>query len=190
MDMALEVEAKFAVDDVDAIAVRLAEQGWPVSDPVTQDDQAYAPQTWNYGDPKLGVSFMRLRTVDGVHTMTVKRPDVNALSCVEHETTVDDRDEAHALLLTIGFRATVRIVKTRRTATWGETTVCLDEVEGLGGFLEVEQMFPDGADGAAVQERLAAFVQWLVPGARRTHETYDALVRAAQVQDVLAGSAI
>ena len=38
---------------------------------VVQDDQAYAPVGWSYGDSKIGVSFVRLRTVDGRHTFTL-----------------------------------------------------------------------------------------------------------------------
>ena len=55
----------------------------------------------------------------------------------------------------------------------------MDEVAGLGTFLEMERIVPDNASGEAVQAELAAFVASLGIEAERTEETYDSLVRAA-----------
>ena len=56
-----EVEVKYHVQDVEALHLALKSAGLALSPPVLQDDQAYAPQGWSYGDSKLGVSFVRLR---------------------------------------------------------------------------------------------------------------------------------
>lgn len=64
--------------------------------------------------------FARLRTVDGQHLFTLKRPAENVLSCEEHETAVADRDQMHHAIMAMGFRPTVRILKVRRTATVGD----------------------------------------------------------------------
>ncbi|GIF69396.1 hypothetical protein Ais01nite_74310 [Asanoa ishikariensis] len=79
----------------------------------------------------------------------------------------------------MGFRPTVRIVKTRRTAQRNGLVVCLDRVRGLGTFLEVERMVGSGDETAVVQGELASFVESLGVEARRTPETYDALIHAA-----------
>lgn len=60
-----EVEVKYQVRDAEALLVALKARGIELNEPITQDDQAYAPEDWSYGDRKLGVSFVRLRTVDG-----------------------------------------------------------------------------------------------------------------------------
>lgn len=174
-----EVEVKYRVDDTEGLLAALRVRGIELSAPVRQDDQAYAPEGWSYGDRKLGVSFARLRTVDGAHSFTVKRPAENALSCDEHETAVADRGQMHRAILAMGFYPTVRIAKTRRTAVVGGMSVCVDEVDGVGMFLEVERLVPDGVEGEAVQAGLAAFVAALGIRAERTDETYDSLVRAA-----------
>jgi adenylate cyclase class 2 len=41
----------------------------------------------------------------------------------------------HQAILQMGFYATVRVVKFRRTATTGGLSLCLDDVEGAGTFL-------------------------------------------------------
>ena len=58
-----EVELKYRVDDLEALLVALKSRGIELSEPVFQVDQAYAPAGWQFGDNKLGVSFLRLRTV-------------------------------------------------------------------------------------------------------------------------------
>jgi adenylate cyclase class 2 len=174
-----EIEVKYHVHDSDALLAVLTARGIQLSPPVEQDDQAYAPDGWRYGDSKLGVPFVRLRTQGGRHIFTLKRPVANELSCIEHETDVADRAAMHHAILAMGFHPTVRIHKTRRTASHGDLSLCLDEVAGLGSFFEVEAMSHDGGDGLAEQDQLAAFVAGLGIEATRTGETYDSLVRAA-----------
>ncbi len=47
--------------------------------------------------------------------------------------------------------------------------------------VELERMVPDDVSAEDVQAELAAFVANLDVAAERTEETYDSLVRAAQV---------
>lgn len=56
-----EVEVKYRVTDLEALLVALKACGIGLSEPVHQDDQAYAPVGWEFGESKLGVSFLRLR---------------------------------------------------------------------------------------------------------------------------------
>ena len=57
-----EVEVKYRVADVEALLVVLKTRGILLGDPVHQDDQAYAPVGWVYGNPKQGVPFFRWGT--------------------------------------------------------------------------------------------------------------------------------
>jgi adenylate cyclase class 2 len=128
---------------------------------------------------KLGVGFARLRTQDGRHVFTLKRPTDNELACLEFETEVADRAQMHEAIQHMGFYPTVRIVKTRRTASHGEVSLCLDEVEYVGSFLEVEKIVGPGQSGEGVQAELHAFAGSLGVELERTTDTYDSLVRAA-----------
>ena len=172
-----EVEVKYRIRDVEALLVALKMCGVELGVTFCQDDQAYAPDGWAYGDDRRGVPFARLRTVDGRHVFTLKRPAENVLSCEEHETAVADRDQMHRAVVAMGFRPTVRIVKMRRTGTLGDLVLCVDELDGLGVFLEVERMVPDGVPGEAVQAELSRFVGSLGIEAEQTGQTYDVLVR-------------
>ena len=175
-----EIELKYRVDDLEALLVALKSRGIELSEPVFQDDQAYAPAGWQFGDSKLGVSFLRLRTVQDRHYFTLKQPAGSAQDCLEYETQVTDRQAMHQAALHMGYRPTVRIAKTRRMATLEDCSLCIDEVDGLGGFLELERLAPDHADAQAIQADLAAFVSSLSITAIRIDQTYDSLVHAAQ----------
>jgi adenylate cyclase class 2 len=126
------------------------------------------------------VSFLRLRTVDGRHFFTLKQPADNAQACLEYETEVTDRDAMHHAALHMGYRTTVRIAKIRRTASIGDCTLCIDDLEGVGSFIEADRLAPDNADAQAVQAELAALIESLGITVSRTTDTYDSLVCASQ----------
>jgi adenylate cyclase, class 2 len=182
--MVREIEVKYRVADLEALLEMLKELGIELSDPVYQDDQAYAPAGWRFGDSKLGVSFARLRTVNGRHYFALKQPGENAQSCLEFETEVADRTAMDGAILRMGYRATVRVAKSRRVADLGHCTLCVDDLDGVGGFLELERLAADDAQAGVVQEELAAFVSSLGVAAVRTAETYDALVQAGQEEPI------
>lgn len=190
VDGVCEIEVKYRVVDLGRVQDALAGRGIVLSTPTHQDDQAYAPGWWEYGQSKLGVPFARLRTESGRHLFTVKTPQTNEQVCREQETLVADREQMHAALLAMGFRPTVRIVKTRRTATVGSRSLCLDQVEGAGVFLEVEQIVGTGAGHEQAQQKLADFVAGLGGGLQRVSDTYDSLIRAAQPVNNLAPSGV
>ncbi|MFE1166948.1 class IV adenylate cyclase [Nocardiopsis sp. NPDC058789] len=172
-----EIETKYRVRDLEALLVALKEAGVKVSDPVHQDDLAYAPRGWDPSQGKLGFTFARLRTQDGEHVVTTKTPTATAMECVEHETTVADREAMHGVLTSLGYVPNVRIAKTRRGGRAGEVSVCVDEVEGAGVFLELEILVDDDRDGRAAQDDLDAWARNLGVDLERTTDTYDILVR-------------
>jgi adenylate cyclase, class 2 len=176
---AREIEVKYRVHNPAELEKVLARRGYALSLPIHQDDQAYAEEGWRYGMSKLGVSFARLRTQDGRHLFTVKRPTHNEMACLEFETEVADREQMHGAVQNMGFYPTVRIVKTRRTVRAGGLSLCLDEVEHAGTFLEIERVIGPGESGEAVQADLDAYARSLGVELERTTETYDSLVREA-----------
>ncbi|WP_245648099.1 class IV adenylate cyclase [Micromonospora rosaria] len=177
---ASEVEVKYRVTDSGVLVAALAARGVVLSAPVAQDDQAYARVGWEYGQSKIGQPFARLRTERGRHLLTVKTPVANELSCVEHETEVADRDQMHAALQQMGFYPTVRIRKTRRTSTLGSMSLCVDEVDDIGAFLEIERIVAPDEPGERIQAELDRFAAGLGLSLRRTFDTYDSLIRAAR----------
>jgi adenylate cyclase, class 2 len=176
-----EIEVKYRVPDRSALLAALVARGVQFGPPVEQDDQAYAPEGWQYGDSKIGVPFVRLRTQAGRHLFTLKRPVGNELSCVEHETEVADRQTMHHAIQAMGFNPTVRIHKFRRTASHKDLSLCLDEVTGIGSFFEVETLVGTDFVGQDRQADMHQFVGQLDVELDRVTATYDSLVRETLV---------
>ena len=70
-----------------------------------------------------------------------------------------------------------------RLSALGDLILCVDELDGLGVFLEVDRMVPDDVPGEAVQADLSRFVASLGIDAEQTGQTYDVLVRGLLTSD-------
>ena len=104
---------------------------------------------------------LRLRTVSGSRQETVitykgAKTDHRSNTRLEYETALGEGKTARAILLALGFSPVLTVSKHRRTFRRGDVTACLDQVEGLGSFLELEHLLQDesGRD-SAVDELLA-----------------------------------
>jgi adenylate cyclase class 2 len=176
----VEVEARFRLGAGCSALDAVARLGLTVGEPVRQDDQAYAPTGWDYGQDRLKVTFARLRSEGDDCLFTVKQPVTDVSTCIEYECRVDDRDAMHRAILLMGFAPTVRIVKTRQMVQVDERfALCLDEVEGVGAFLEVEAMTTSDADYDSLRGELEQLVASLELDVEPCSETYDTLVYAA-----------
>jgi adenylate cyclase, class 2 len=178
----IEIEVRLRLDHGPAALAALDASGLVLDEGVMQDDQAYAPLGWGYGECRLGVTFARLRTACGQHWFTVKRPITDVRTCIEYQCCVSDREAMHHAILLMGFRPTVRIVKTRRSGKIGELKVCLDDVHGLGLFLEMEALARPGDDLTKVRGNLDALIEALDVPAERCFDTYDALIHDSPPQ--------
>lgn len=174
----IEVEVRFQLLDEQQALTQLRSAGVHFGKPAKQDDQAYAPDGWDYSQTRIGVTFARLRTTDDKHLFTVKRPVTDVRTCIEHECFVSDREAMHDAISLMGFRPTVRIVKTRALAQYGEFTFCLDDVDGLGRFLEVERLAGAEDDTEIARTEIEEFIRRIGLRAQRCADTYDALLFA------------
>jgi len=83
---------------------------------------------------------LRIRQdVEGI-TLTYKGPkvDVETKSREEVKLKVENFEAAKQILEKLGFRAVAEVKKLRRIYSLCEAIICLDDVEGLGKFVEIE----------------------------------------------------
>ena len=142
----IEVEAKFPfVGEFDTIVARLQQLGACRGDVEEQSDEYLAHPARQFAE--TGEAF-RIRTVGSRNALTYKGPLLDRSTKSRDEIEVDfatghdERSRMRQLLLALGFRP-VRLVEKRReiwNLTWSGTTVeiALDEVAGLGRFVELE----------------------------------------------------
>jgi predicted adenylyl cyclase CyaB len=100
---------------------------------------------------------LRVRTVDPAQLIYYERPDQDGPKRSDYQIfeTADPENLKLTLSRALGIRGVVR--KTRYLYLIGQTRVHLDEVEGLGHFVELEVVMRPGqpdADGQAIAEDL------------------------------------
>ena len=91
----------------------------------------------------------------------------------EYEVAVSDGQTASRLIEALGHRPVFTVKKARQELKKGGVTLCLDEVEGLGRFLELEKLVEDGGDRAAAEQILLDLLDRLgVPRDRLIRSSY------------------
>lgn len=125
--------------------------------------------------------FFRIRIQNGTKViLTAKSPKQKhgdgSLVKREHEVVVDSADEARSILSMLGLQEAVRVIKKRQMARYEGYEICLDEVEGLGSFIELEKM-ADEADAAQIQKEMFDFLMTLgVSAEDQVKKGYDILM--------------
>jgi adenylate cyclase class 2 len=147
------------------------------NDPDLQHDCIYTEGNWEFVKFQNDRNILRIRQQTGRNLLTLKRPGINDLHNTEHETAIADVGEMNAILELMGYKLMVEVRKKRRKANAFGLDFCLDEVEGLGWYVEVEKLTEDSSDVELVQEELFSFLE-TVGITREDRETrgYDVLV--------------
>ena len=172
-----EIEVKAKVKNSDLLLKRLKELGTKLSDPVSQNDIVYAFGDWESNQSINDRNILRIRQEDGRALLTLKRPGINELDSREEESEVSNPNAVEAMLLLMNYREVVRVSKVRRTANHEGMQICLDEVRGLGTFVEVERMVDEG-NTEAIQEELFQFLEQSgISRDQRVLQGYDSLVK-------------
>jgi adenylate cyclase class 2 len=101
--------------------------------------------------------FLRIReTSEGKVFFTVKKSLKQALSKIEYETAIENKEEMHQAILLMGYCVAVKVKKTRQFLHYKDYEICVDDVEGLGFFVEVEKFSED--DPVIVRKELFDFL--------------------------------
>jgi adenylate cyclase, class 2 len=103
---------------------------------------------------------LRIRSLDGQAVLTYKGPKLDKVSKTreEFETPVDEVTITK-ILHALCFSEAGIVRKIREVFEEGEITVCLDAVEGLGEFLEIEIMAESEKDLETSKHKLFEFLE-------------------------------
>lgn len=176
-----EIEIKARLKDLPGMLDLIEANDIRLSEPVTQRDQVFGVAGVEGGDDNRE-AWLRIRTEEQGqemrHIFTLKRSVTSQLDSIEHETIIDDPAEMQAIILQLGYEPYVDITKTRRRAKVGDIEICIDTVENLGNFVEVEKLTSDDADLKAVMNHLWTFLEkfGVIPADQVT-DGYDVLMR-------------
>ena len=149
-----EVEIKAACSREAAAELEkyLLGQGYVCTAEYRQEDDYYNHPARNFMETDEAVRLRRVLTGEkAVAVFTYKGPNRSerGQSREELECGVDDAVTMRAALDRLGFRAVASVYKNRKTYERRDITVCIDSVEELGSFFEVEILCEEGGEAAA-----------------------------------------
>lgn len=162
--MATNIEIKARVDDFEAFRARAQALSDRAATLIAQEDTFF--------NTAKGRLKLRMQGPGRGYLIYYERPDRGGPKRSDYHLaeTHDPENLKTALALALGVRGVVR--KTRYLFMAGQTRIHLDDVEGLGYFMELEVVMQDGqseAQGQAIAEDLM----------RRLEVRKDALVERA-----------
>jgi adenylate cyclase, class 2 len=162
-----EVEVKAHIRNAEELLEKLKELGSVLGEPVTQADTVYVKETGSMETFLANEHFLRIRKTPEKVIFTLKyhpgrTGNGNSLAMpIEHEVEVTNESELKEMLKLLGFQPALCITKTRRTTDVGEYEVCIDEVEGLGSFIEVEKLLEHEEDTEETVAMMKVFLESL-----------------------------
>ena len=151
-----EIEIKLKVDNLEELEKKLADKGLVISKEINQHDIVYSriDDTHEYTESYEGCIIVRIRNQDGVSILNLKKQLSGEMDNLEYETKVEDGEAMHRILLTLGWKPEVEVKKVRKKGKLGGYEICLDRVEQLGDFVELEKMTDDNADPEKIRDEL------------------------------------
>lgn len=183
-----EVERNFRVSSDQKIQLLTKMQDTHgLLEPKHQVDEVYLLGIGSFKDFIQGMPVIRLRTENGRTQLTYKRRMNDAGDMTEHELTIGSATVMRQILAEMDYRLVTLVDKVWRKVSTGEVTLALDCVKGLGDFLEIEIVVPDGSHLAMAEPRIIkTAADYALAEADLEYQKYDKLLaQAATAQEKL-----
>ena len=141
----IEVEVKVLIKCIQKIEEKLQSAGFKIGKTVKESD-VYFDNIQN--DVKNNDQALRIRscedstTGEWSHYMTFKGPKIDTVSMTrkELEMQVESAEVGKEILCSLGYTQMYPVIKNRQYYRKNQITACLDRVDGLGDFLELEMV--------------------------------------------------
>ncbi len=163
----IEVEVKLPVQNHADIRKNLTEQGYAVKSLVREEDHYFDSPD---GRIRKGGEAIRIRRtedlltgkVDAFVTFKGKKTDQVSMTRRELETGIADAEVMKGILEALGYEEVLpAVIKTREELSREDMNACLDRVEDLGSFLELEIVLSESEDQQIALQRIEIVLQSL-----------------------------
>lgn len=187
--MKYEVEQKYPLEDVVGVRGQLEALGASFGAPQVQADRYFAHPARDFAETD---EALRIRSVGDSNCVTYKGPKIDQTTKTRREIELplpggqERSQEYEELFNVLGFQSVTTVSKVRRTAEiqWRDhpLTIALDEVNGLGNYLELEIVTEDiGLDAA--RNALAALAEQLQLSTIERRSYLELLLKSGVAKD-------
>ena len=136
--MTVEVEVKIKAYNLEILEEVLIDKGAIIIDITVQRDHYFNHPSKDFQETD---EALRIREDGELVYLTYKGPklDKKSKSRIEENVEVKNYDVVKKILTHLGFKKVLTVTKDRRTYQMRGFTICLDTVESLGTFVEIEK---------------------------------------------------
>ena len=160
----IEVEIKIKIKDVDLLEEYLQKLGFSKGYLLEESDIYFDNLDHEI---KKSDAALRIRSSKNItlnqeaHYLTFKGPKLDQISNTrkEIEIQIEDGEKGKEILQSLGYSLLYPVIKNRQYYHFNEITACLDQVENLGTFLEIEMMVSTEGEREHALERLFDLLQ-------------------------------
>ncbi len=133
----LEIEIKAFCEDIDAIRQKIEDAGGAYVGVLQENDDYYNHPCRDFSETD---EALRIRISGDMAVVTYKGPKLSekAKTRYEKEVSIDDPAGFEVIIKKLGFKKSGSVNKNREEYMVGEILVCLDTVDTLGTFVELE----------------------------------------------------
>lgn len=179
----IELKAWLASTAPESLERKISDAGFGLPQTCYERDTYYNAPDRAFKKTDEALRIRERRQFGKAHTLvTYKGPKRDALSNTrtEFETSVEDADTMRSILNALGYTPVLEVRKQRRSfagaGAFKNITLCLDEVEGLGSFIELECCAADDigqVERESTRNHLLALLDALgIPRENLTRQSY------------------
>ena len=170
----IEVEVKFKIDSAESIEKKLIELGFNKGQTLQEIDYYYNGVDRDF---RASGEALRLRLVESLDgsavvadrpgepliQMTYKGPKLDnvSMSRVEHQVNIDNFETMLSILSSLGYKPVEPVIKLRRELFSEEICACVDTVDGLGDYLELEIMADEESQRENALDKISVVLKQL-----------------------------
>lgn len=170
-----EIELKFKVENKNDIISFLEKNNCEISPINYQNDTIYVSDLNNVESTE-GSTWLRVRKTNELVELNYKKQSAKKMESEEIEFEVNSYELANKFLKALGFKEWVQVNKQRRYTKYKKYNICIDEVEKLGTFVEIELLIDDNNDTDYEQELLDIAKVIGIDITNRINSHYDTMI--------------
>ncbi len=175
-----EIEVKAKLRNKEEVMRQLEDLGCLFSEPIIQKDTIFILNGTSL-PTAVGGNVLRIREQNGKYIFTLKQTLKTQLAKLEYELDILDPQTASDFCNALGYKKIVSVKKARLKTQYKNNEICIDDIEGLGLFIEMEELTEEEVDSKEIQVKLFNFLKTLgVKEEDREYYGYDVLLYQKQ----------
>lgn len=156
-----EVEVKAHLRDRESVVKELKDLGCKFGEVLHQVDHIFIPEGIDFPPLiALGIGVLRVRKSNERYFFTLKIPQGSRQDSLEREIEIMEGEKMIEILKLLKYQEVPTVDKKRIKTNLGDIEIVLDDVKGLGEFIEAEKIVKseDQEDRKKIQEELFTFL--------------------------------